>query len=137
MPEVPTPGGHAWDADELDRIGAADELQLASRRSDGTLRPYVTMWVVRLDDHLYVRSAGGPDRPWYRHTLASGTGRIRAGGTEADVGFGRSGGTVEGDIDAAYHSKYDRYGAGIVGHVVGPEAHSVTIRLVPTRPELS
>ena len=37
MPEVPTPGGHAWDADELDRIGAADELQLASRRSDGTL----------------------------------------------------------------------------------------------------
>jgi hypothetical protein len=137
MPEVPTLGGPAWNADELDRIGAADELQLASRRPDGTLRPYVTMWVVRVGDHLYVRSAGGPDRPWYCYALASGTGRIRAGGTEADAGFARSDGTVEGDIDAAYHTKYDRYGAHIVGHVVGPDAHNVTIRLVPARPELS
>jgi hypothetical protein len=137
MPDAPTPGGHAWDADELDRIGAADELQLASRRPDGTLPSYVTMWVVRVGDHLYVRSAGGPDRPWYRHALASGTGRIRAGGTEADVGFARSDEAVEGDIDAAYHTKYDRYGARIVGHVVGPDAHNVTIRLVPTRPDPS
>ena len=62
MPDSPTPDGHAWEADQLDRIGAADELQLASRRPDGALRSYVTMWVVRLGDHLYVRSAGGPDR---------------------------------------------------------------------------
>lgn len=137
MPDAPTPGGHAWDAAELDRIGAADELELASRRPDGTFRPYVTMWVVRLGDHLYVRSAGGPGRPWYRHALASETGRIRAGGTEAHVGFARSDGTAEADIDAAYHGKYDRYGAHIVGHVVGPDAHNVTIRLVPTRPEPS
>lgn len=27
----------AWTADELDRIGAAEELQLASLRDDGTL----------------------------------------------------------------------------------------------------
>ncbi len=34
-------------------------------------------------------------------------------------------------IDAAYHSKYDRYGPRIVGSVVGPDAEAVTIRLVP------
>jgi hypothetical protein len=33
----------------------------------------------------------------------------------------------------AYHAKYDRYGPGIVGSVVGPEAYAVTIRLVPRR----
>ena len=36
-----------WTHDELDEIGAADELDLASMRHDGTLRRPVTMWVVR------------------------------------------------------------------------------------------
>ena len=40
------------------------------------------MWVVRVGDDLYVRSAGGPGRPWYRNALASGAGRIRAAGIE-------------------------------------------------------
>jgi hypothetical protein len=31
-----------WTSDELGRIGAVDELQLASLRRDVTLRPYVT-----------------------------------------------------------------------------------------------
>src|SRR5512132_1014020 len=39
----------SWTDEELERIGEAQELQLASERPDGTLRPYVTMWVVRVD----------------------------------------------------------------------------------------
>jgi hypothetical protein len=76
-----------WTGDELGRIGAAEELQLASLRRDGTLRPYVTMWVVRAGDDLYVRSAFGPDNAWFRRAKASGAGRIRAGGLERDVTF--------------------------------------------------
>jgi hypothetical protein len=34
-------------------------------------------------------------------------------------------------IDAAYHAKYDQYGPKIVGTVVGPDAATVTIKLVP------
>jgi hypothetical protein len=68
-----------WTSNELGRIGAAEELQLASLRHDGTLRPYVTMWVVRAGDDLYVRSAYGPDNPWFRRAKTSGAGRIRAG----------------------------------------------------------
>ena len=49
----------AWKADELARIGRATELQITSRRGDGSLRPYVTIWVVRSGDDLYVRSAYG------------------------------------------------------------------------------
>jgi hypothetical protein len=76
-----------WTSDELGRIGAAEELQLTSLRGDGTLRPYVTMWIVRAGDDLYVRSAYGPDNPWFRRAKASGAGRIRAGGLEQDVTF--------------------------------------------------
>ena len=54
-----------------ERRGCAEELDLASRRPDGTLRPYTAMWVVRVAHDIYVRSAGGPDRPWYRHAIAA------------------------------------------------------------------
>jgi hypothetical protein len=62
----------AWTEEELGRIGEAQELQLTSERPDGTFRPYVTMWAVRVDDQLYVRSAYGPDNPWFRRAKASG-----------------------------------------------------------------
>jgi hypothetical protein len=124
-------GVTTWLRDELERIGDADELQLASCRPDGSLRPFVTMWVVRAGDGLYVRSAYGPDNPWYRRATASGNGRIRAAGIERDVSFAQASAEVQGDIDAAYHAKYDSYGPRIVGSVTGPGARQVTIRIVP------
>jgi hypothetical protein len=123
-----------WTADELDRIGRAEELRLASVRGDGTLRPYVIMWVVRSGDDLYVRSAYGPDNPWYRRAKASGAGRIRAGGVERDVTFADADAGVHAALDEAYHAKYDRFGPAIVGTVVGDEVVPVTIRLLPRDP---
>src|SRR4051812_18751639 len=123
-----------WTEDELQRVSDAEELELASPTADGPLRSFTTMWVVRVGRDLFVRSAGGPNRPWYRQARANGEGRIRAYGIEADVSF--SDGAV-GDasaIDAAYHAKYDRYGPNIVGHVTGPTAEAVTLRLVKSAP---
>jgi hypothetical protein len=94
------------------------------------------MWVVRAGDDLYVRSAYGPNNPWYRRAKASGAGRISAGGLERDVTFDEPASDVHSDIDAAYHAKYDRYPPKLVATVVGPEAATVTIKLVP-RPTTS
>ena len=121
-----------WTNDDLEHIGSSEELALASRRADGSLSGFVTMWVVRVGDDLYVRSAGGPDRPWFRSALAGGIGTIRAGDVERDVTFAETDGGAHDRIDVAYHAKYDRYGPKIVGSVVGDTAHRVTIRLVPT-----
>jgi hypothetical protein len=121
-----------WSHDELERIASSTELQLASQRGDGSLRPYVTMWVVGVDGELYVRSAYGPDNPWYKRATASTLGRIRADGIERNVEFAAPPADAHDAIDVAYHAKYDRYGPKIVGTVVGPSAHAVTIRLVPT-----
>lgn len=120
-----------WSNHELERIGNAQELRLASARADGSLRAYTTMWVVRVGDEIYVRSAGGPERAWYRHAQTSGAGRIRAGGVERNVTFGQATADAQTAIDTAYHEKYDQYGANIVGHVVGPAARAVTVRLRP------
>jgi hypothetical protein len=124
-----------WTPEELDQIGQAEELQLAPRRPDGTLHSFTTMWVVGANGDLYVRSAGGPKRPWFLHAQATRNGRVRAGGVEIDVHFAEATPDAQPTIDAAYHAKYDRYGANIVGHVTGPNAHPVTVRLVPTENE--
>lgn len=118
-----------WTADDLRAIDSVDEIELASRRKDGTLRPFVIMWMAAVDGELYVRSAYGADNPWYRRALASGEGRIRAGGVEADVTFETADPDAGAAIDARYHAKYDRYGAKIVGTVVGENSYAVTIRL--------
>lgn len=123
----------AWTDEELRGISSATELQVASRRPDGTLRPYVTIWGVRSGPDVYIRSAYGPQNGWFRRAVAAGAGRIRAGGTERDVSFEQLGADspVQGGIDAAYHAKYDRYGPRIVGSVVGPAAAAVTLQVRP------
>lgn len=65
-------GATAWRREDLERIGGAEEIQLASRRPDGSLRSCVTMRVTGAGSDLYVRSAYGPDNPWYRHATGSG-----------------------------------------------------------------
>ena len=122
-----------WTADELRRIGGATELEVASYRPDGTLRPYVTIWTVTTGDGVFVRSGYGVDNPWFRRAVASGRGRIRAGGVECDVEFVRQApdAPAHTDVDAAYHAKYDRYGAAVVGTVTGEQATHVTLLVLP------
>ena len=121
-----------WTKDELNRIGSAEELQIASLRRDGTLRNRVTIWVVRVGDDLYVRSVNGRTAAWFRGTLVRHEGHTRAGGVDKDVTFmEESAPNINDQIDAAYRTKYRRYAASIISHIVSPEARSATIKLVP------
>jgi hypothetical protein len=120
----------AWTTDELDKIDAADELEIASLRADGTMRAAATIWVVRLGDDLYVRSVNGRTSSWFRGAQARHEGRIRAGGVEMDVLLVETD-DLGDEIDAAYRTKYRRYAASIVRSVLTPEARAATLKLVP------
>jgi hypothetical protein len=122
----------AWTNDELNKIGAAEELQLASLRRDGTLRKPVTIWVVRHGDDLYVRSWRGRTSAWFRGTQARHEGHIRAGGVDKDVLFIDADDDVNATIDAAYRTKYRRYADSYVQPMIGPEARAATVKLVPS-----
>jgi hypothetical protein len=67
-----------WTADELSLIGGAEELEIAARRTDGSLLGPVPIWVVRVGDELYVRSWRGPNGRWFRAVRASHAGHITA-----------------------------------------------------------
>ncbi|MFL6214722.1 MAG: DUF2255 family protein [Blastocatellia bacterium] len=122
----------AWTNDELDKIAAAEELEIASARRDGTLRHPVTIWVVRLGDDLYVRSVNGRTSAWFRGTQDRHEGRINAGGVEKGVTFVEETDTgLDDQLDAAYRTKYRRYAASIVNSIISPAARAATIKLVP------
>lgn len=121
-----------WTSEELDRIGSAEELRIASVRPDGTLRKPVIIWVVRCGDELYVRCVSGRSGKWFRHALESHEGHIQAGGAEKDVRFiEETDAGINEQIDAAYRSKYHHYVARIVDSIVRPDARAATIRLAP------
>jgi hypothetical protein len=121
-----------WTNEELYKIGNAEELDIESLRSDGSLRKPVTIWVVRVGDGLYIRPINGRASAWFRGTQTRGEGCIQAGGIEKDVSFVEEAAPdVNDQIDAAYRTKYRSYSASIVNTVLTPGARSATIKLVP------
>lgn len=122
----------AWTSADLDKIEKTEEMTLSSLRQDGTLRNPVIMWVVRVDEHVYVRAYKGRTSPWFRGAQTRLQGRIRAGGMERDVVFAEeSDPEVNRQVDAAYLVKYTRY-PQYVAPMVEPAAKSATIELIPT-----
>ena len=123
----------AWTPDELERLGDAEELALASLREDGTLRLPVIMWVVRDGDDIYVRSVNGRGSPWFRGAQRRHQAQVRAGGVDKEVELVETAAANDA-VDAAYQQKYGRRYPTIVPSIVTLDARAATLRLVP-RPE--
>ena len=122
----------SWTPEELQRIGAAHELQIASRRADGTLRRWVPIWVLSAGEQVYVRTWYRRDTGWFGHVLSARRARIRVPGLEADVAvedIGAGPPDLHADIDAAYRAKYGRDGG--TERMVNAEAAAATLRLSP------
>jgi hypothetical protein len=119
-----------WTSDELDKIGRAEELEIASVRRDGRQRKPVTIWVVRCGDDLYVRSVYGRTSSWFRGALAGHEAHIEAGGVGKDVLLVETD-DMNDEIDADYRAKYHRYSESVVGPIVSPQARAATLKVVP------
>jgi hypothetical protein len=126
-----TPQLTKWISDELNKVGSAEELRIASIRSNGTLRKPVIIWVVRVGDELYVRCVNGREGAWFRGVQSQYKGHIWAGGVEKDVTFVEEANPdINAKIDEAYLTKYSRYPQW-VAPMVTPEVRAATIKLVP------
>lgn len=120
-----------WSSEELDLIGNAEELTIAAERPDGTLRTPRIIWVVRVGDELFVRSAHGNRAVWHQQVKQTMRGHILAGGVEKDVTFEDAAGHLDAEIDTVYWDKYRSHPAQYITPVADDESHTTTIRLVP------
>lgn len=121
----------AWLSGALARFGAADEMEISTRRRDGSLRPFVPIWIVAVGDALYVRSYRGAGGAWYRHAIQHRVGAIRAVGQQADVTFTPAGQQHDlmQAVDDAYRSKYARYGDSYLQPTLVGQAVATTLQL--------
>jgi hypothetical protein len=122
-----------WSAEELARIDGADELQIAVRSRDETLRRWVPIWVVCVGDQVYVRTWHRRDNGWFGRVLDSRRAQIRVPGLDAavavlDVGSDKNAEPRAG-VDAAYRAKYGRYGSSTVDRMVSDDAAATTLQL--------
>jgi hypothetical protein len=121
----------AWPADELEQFGGADEISISTRRRDGSLRPFVPIWIVAVGGALYIRSYRGTGGAWYRHATQHPVGSIRSEDHHADVTFAPADQTQREAIDAAYRAKYARYGDTYLRPMLAEQAVDATLRVVP------
>jgi hypothetical protein len=124
----------AWTPDELERLGAAEELTLAALRAGGTLRRPVIMWIVRDGDDLYVRSVNGRGSSWFRGAQQRHQAQVRAGAVEKNVELIETEEASDA-VDAAYQQKYGRRYPTIVPSIVAPDARAATLQLAPRTKE--
>ncbi len=119
-----------WTDRELTTIGDAHQLEISSRRPDGSLSPRVIIWAVRLGDGIYIRSVNGPDATWYHNTQIRPAGRIWSGGLERDVTFQTADPELDEQIDDAYRTKFGASSTP-TQRIIAPLARKTTIRLTP------
>lgn len=121
---------NTWNASQLDAIGSAEEVELASRKDDGTLRSSTTIWIARDGDGLYVRGARGRGTVWVRRALEAGSGTIEGGGMICEVQFQQiTDDALNARIDVAFSVKYQQY-PEYVAPLLIDEARDVTLALV-------
>lgn len=124
----------SWTPEVLQTISPAVELQIAVTRPDGTERRWVPIWVVCVDERVFVRTWYRRTTGWFGHALNSRRARIRVPGLEADVkvdDLGEAPLDLLDDVDAAYRSKYGRYGQSAVAAMISGEARATTLQLSP------
>ena len=124
----------SWTSEQLARVDAARELEIAVRRADGTLRPWMPIWVVHVAGDIYVRTWYRRETGWFGLALRTRRARVRVPGLDVDVriedvGIGQPG--LRAHVDDAYRDKYG--GGDSTENMVGDEAAATTLRLLGDR----
>ena len=119
------PGG-AWTAEDLRYLAGLRELEIAAAKVGGGHRPWTPIWVVVVDDEVFVRTWYRRSVGWYGRAVESRRAQIRmSGGDRVDVVVTATGSADADAVDVAYRSKY---GAGAQSMVTA-EAAASTLRL--------
>lgn len=120
-----------WTSATARAVTAPREVQVVTRRRDGTLRRPRTIWIVSHGGRVFVRSTNGRSADWFRAATATGSGQIKARGAAYEVRFTEVREPADlAAADAAYRAKYGHY-ASIVDHLEEEGPRAATLEVHP------
>jgi hypothetical protein len=116
----------------LELLRSTEEVQIEPRSPDGKHHVPTTIWVVVVDDNVYVRSYRGPAGRWYQALLAHPEGVLHVGEREIPFRAVR----VEdpqtiAQVSEAYRRKYERSWPNETDEMLREEVLPTTLRLEP------
>lgn len=126
-----TSSSQHWSPADIDAF-RADELTIATRRPDGSLRNGVIIWMVVVAGDLYIRAVKGVDGPWFRGATSTREAEVTVGGQTWSTTLEEVGDAQAAEIDAAYLAKYSKYPRQYVDSVLTPGSIAATLRVVPS-----
>ncbi|SFR87072.1 hypothetical protein SAMN04487846_0125 [Microbacterium sp. cf046] len=115
-----------WTPEDLRHLDGALELEIAAPRDDCGRGRWTPIWVVVVDDDVFVRTWRRRDTGWYGRSLHAERAWIRVAGRSVDVTVAFVGDGGADAVDAAYQTKY---GAMAARSMVTAEAAASTLRL--------
>jgi hypothetical protein len=121
-----------WSRAQAEHLAAPTEIEVVTRRADGTVRSPRIIWVVSDGDRVFIRSTNGRTADWFRSALRTGSGQILAGGAVHGITFTEAAPDDLPAVDAAYRAKYGGRYAGIVAHLLQEGPRSATLQVFPT-----
>lgn len=124
----------SWTPEQLQQIDRSRQLEIASKRSDGTLRSWLPIWVVRVGEQVYVRTWYRRTTGWFGHVVNNQQARVRVPRLEIDVvveDIADADTDLRAAVDNAYKAKYAPLGGGSVGQMTTDSAAATTLRLSP------
>ena len=125
----------AWTPEQLQQIDSSHELEIASKRPDGTQRQWLPIWVVCVGDQVYVRTWYRRTTGWFGHVVRTRQARVRVAHLETDVvveDISDGDTDLRSAVDHAYQAKYAPPGGGSVAQMTTDSAAATTLRLSPT-----
>jgi len=115
--------------EEVQKIAAKDDFHIAPLRQDGKTYGTLTwIWVVAVDNALYVRAYNGKSSRWYNAAIQQKAGKIEAAGMTKQVRFESVSGNINDRIDEAYQEKY--FGSPYLNAMISERAKAATIKIL-------
>lgn len=118
-----------FDASVLNQLNTREEINIETRSATGRTHR-TTIWVVVVDNNVYVRSVRGRSGRWYREITANPQGAINVDGQRlSDRAIPITDPATIARVSKAYLQKYGN--SPVVDSIMREETLPTTLRLEP------
>jgi hypothetical protein len=122
----------SFDAETLKLLDETREVRIETRRDANSPEHRTIIWVVVVEDEVFVRSVRGSKGRWYRELSSNPEGALHVENNRIPVRAApATDGPTVSAVSDAIRSKYEKTSPSSTASMVRPEILSTTLKLSP------